>query len=149
MSRGSTSMTSRLSGPAPKCATGSRARTDENLGQGLLVRLAGGCFLQRLAVFHEARRHGPVPAARLDRPSAQQDAPLVLGHAADHETRVLVVNRAASLADVAWQVIALGDAQLYFGAAFAAEVHGVPAGYGALLQLVDAAEGRTPYWSPT
>ena len=76
-------------------------------GERLFVRLALCSLLQRLAVFHEARGHRPIAASRLDRAVAKQDPPAVLGHAADHEFRVLVVDRAAVVADVARQVITL------------------------------------------
>ena len=62
--------------------------------------------LRRLAVLHEAGGDRPEAVARLDRAPAQQDAALVFRHAADDDLRILVVNRAAAVADVARQVIA-------------------------------------------
>src|SRR5690606_20958553 len=50
---------------------------------------------QRLAVLEEAGRHGPVAAARLDGAPAEQDAPRMLGHAAHHHARILVMHHAA------------------------------------------------------
>src|SRR4029077_14069456 len=84
-------------------------------------------LLQGLAVFHEAGRHGPEATAWLDGTAAQQDAALVVGHAADHEARILVMDRAAGLAHVARQVIARRHAQLHPRRAFTAVFHHVPA----------------------
>src|SRR6202007_1309734 len=55
-------------------------------------------LLRGPAVLHESRRHGPVATPRLDRPPAQQDPAVVLGHAADHQPRGLVVNYPAGVA---------------------------------------------------
>src|SRR5260370_14843635 len=98
--------------------------------QRFLVRLAGRGLLQRLAVLHEASRDRPIAKTRLDRATAEQDPALMLRNAADDQARVLVVNRAAAVTDVARQVIARRNAQRDRRAALAAVLHGVGPGYG-------------------
>ena len=66
-------------------------------------------MLQGFAVLHEAGGHRPKAQARLDGAPAQQDPALPFGHAAEHQQRVLVMDHAAVRADVARQVIAVGD----------------------------------------
>ena len=96
---------------------------DLDVDERFFLRFARGAGLQRLVVFHKPRGDGPVPQARLDAAFADQDAPLVLGHAADDEFRVLVVDGPAVLADVARQEIALRNFEDDSGATVAAEVH--------------------------
>ena len=67
--------------------------------------------------------NGPVAAPRLDGALADQDAALVLGHAAHHELRVPVVDRPAGGADRSRQVVAFGDAQHDGRRAARAELH--------------------------
>jgi hypothetical protein len=100
-------------------------RANLDIGVGLLQRLAGSGLLNGFAVLHEPGRNGPVAQSRLDGPATQQDAPLVVGDAAGNDLRVLVVDRAAIRADVAWQMIPWRNAKLYGLAALAAEVHDV------------------------
>ena len=96
---------------------------DLDIDAGFFPRLARGPGLQRLVVFHKPRGNGPVPQARLDAALADQDASLVLGHTADDEFRVLVVDGPAVLADVARQQVALRNFEDDSGATVAAEVH--------------------------
>src|SRR5258708_33363704 len=99
-------------------------------------------MLQRFPVLHEAGRHRPVATARLDRTAAEQNALPVLGHAANDQPRVLIMDGAAGLADVARQIVAGGGAVVGGGAALAAEIHDVREGIRAELRLVDAAAYR-------
>src|SRR5690606_13345247 len=91
------------------------ARLD--LGAGFLAGLARRAFRRALAVFHETRRQRPETVSRLDRAPAQQHAALVLGHGADDQLGIEVVDGAAAVADVAWQGDSLGYAQGDVGAA--------------------------------
>src|SRR3569833_1700671 len=102
-------------------------RSDLNVGEGYLLRLEGGRQLQSLEEIHEPRRKGPEAAPRLNGPPAQMDATFVLGNASYDEARVLIVNRPASIADVAGDEIARRNAQLDSGAALVTEVHGARA----------------------
>jgi hypothetical protein len=62
--------------------------------------------------------------ARLDRSPAHNDtAVLVLGDATHDEFGILVVDRVAGRAHVAWQVLSLGDTHHHGGATIAAVVH--------------------------
>ena len=74
--------------------------TDLHLGLRLFERLAPRAVLRRLAVLHEPGRDRPEAEPRLDGAPTEQDAAFVLGHAADDQLRVLVVDDAAGLADV-------------------------------------------------
>lgn len=101
-------------------------RADLDLGQGLLPRLPRGALLQGLTVLEEARRDRPIAAPRLDCASAEENATLVLGYAADHQARILIVNDPARIADMPGQVIARWHAKLEPGPALGAEIHGMP-----------------------
>ena len=69
-----------------------------------------GAFLHRLGHFHVAGGQGPEAAARLDRPAAEQDAAVDLGHhAADDDLRVLIGDEAAIGAGQPLPVIAGRD----------------------------------------
>jgi hypothetical protein len=62
--------------------------------------------------------------ARLDRSPAHHDTTvLVLGNATDDEFGILVVDRVAGRAHVAWQVLSLGDTHNDGGATITAVVH--------------------------
>ena len=91
---------------------------------GFLPGLAQGRLTQRLADLHEAGRHRPEAATRLDGPPAEQDRAPVAGHAADDDQRVLVVHVATAAADMAWPVVARRHLQGDGLSALAAEVHG-------------------------
>jgi hypothetical protein len=96
---------------------------DLDVDPGFFERLAGGSRLERLVVFHKPGRDGPVPQPGLDAPLAQQNATLVHRHAADDEFRILVVNGAALLADVARQEVVHRNFEDDSGATVAAEIH--------------------------
>src|SRR6266404_1668136 len=70
-------------------------RADLDLRQCLFVAFARRRGLQGFAVFHETGRHRPKPQARFDGAAAQQDFALPLGHAAQNQQGVLVVDHAA------------------------------------------------------
>ena len=129
MSAGSTSATSRLSGPGAELRLGEpgaeenmhlaraqhvrdrQQRADLHPRQSFLVALARRALLQRLAVFHEAGGNRPVAEPRLDRAPADEDAALVLRHAADHDLGILIVDRAAGLAHVARHMVARAESR--------------------------------------
>ena len=84
---------------------------DFDLRKRLFPAFARRRLLQGLLVFHEAGRNGPEAPPWLDGAPAQQDPSVVLRHAARHQFRVFVVDRSAGRADLALQVIAIGDAE--------------------------------------
>jgi hypothetical protein len=65
----------------------------------------------------------------------------MLGYAPDHHPRILIVNRAARLAHVTRQSIALGDAQPDRSAALVAELHDARARIRATPGIVDGERG--------
>ena len=95
---------------------------DLDLGAGLLLGFPACRLFGGLAVLHESRRQGPVAQARLDGAPAQQDLGAVDRQAAGDDARILVVDGAAAVADVARTVVARGDFQLHGLAAAATEV---------------------------
>ena len=82
-------------------------RVDLDRGAGFLLRLPAGAVLGVLAQLQEARGQGPEPGLRLDRPAAEQDAPLPGRDRTDDDLGVLVADEAARIADQARQVVAL------------------------------------------
>src|SRR6185437_2261533 len=95
----------------------------------------GRGLLQGLPVLHESGGHRPVAAPRLDRAPAEKNAAGVLGHAADDQPRVLIMDGAAGVADMPGEVIARRYAKLHPGAALRAEIHGLHEGYEAAWAL--------------
>ncbi|CAN0620261.1 conserved protein of unknown function [Burkholderia multivorans] len=90
---------------------------------GFLERLARGGLGGRLAHLHEACGQRPVAVTRLDRAAAQQHLIAPDGDRADDVARILVVDRAAVIADEALAVIAGRDARDDFVTADGAEFH--------------------------
>ncbi|CAG9229457.1 conserved hypothetical protein [Burkholderia vietnamiensis] len=90
---------------------------------GFLERFACGGLGRRLAHFHEARGQRPEPVARFDRAAAQQHLIAPDRHRADHVARILVMDRAAVIANEALAVITLRNARDDFVAADGAEFH--------------------------
>ena len=90
---------------------------------GFLERFARGGFGRRLAHFHEARGQRPEPVARFDRAAAQQDLIAPDRNRADDVARILVVDRAAVIADEALAVVARRNARDDFVTADGAEFH--------------------------
>jgi len=100
-----------------------KERSDGDFRERLFERFTRRGLLQRLAVLQEARGNGPVAAARLDRAAAQQDAAVMLGDAPHHDSWIQIMDRAARLAHVTGQGIAVGDAQPDRSAALVTELH--------------------------
>src|SRR5206468_13076984 len=98
-------------------------RSDGDFRERRFERFTRRGLLQGLAVLQEARGHGPVTAARLDRAAAQEDAAVMLGDTPDHEAWIQIMDRAARLAHVTGQSIAVGNAQPDRSAALVAELH--------------------------
>ena len=96
--RGSSSRARNITWTWSACSTWTTASSEpiSTSASASSKRFAPRAVLRGFAVFHETGRDRPVTEPRLDRPLAQQDAALVLGHAADDEFRVLVMDRAAA-----------------------------------------------------
>jgi len=77
----------------------------------LFVAFARGGRLQGFAVLHESGRYGPIAEPRLDGAAAQENPALPLGHASQHQQRILVVHLAAIRAHEAGQMVPLGNFQ--------------------------------------
>ncbi|SOT39063.1 hypothetical protein F01_190089 [Burkholderia cenocepacia] len=90
---------------------------------GFLERFARGGFRRRFAHFHEARRQRPESVARFDRAAAQQDLVAPDRHRADDVARILIMDRAAVIADEALAVVARRNAREDFVTADGAEFH--------------------------
>src|SRR5262245_42716113 len=84
----------------------SKEVTDFHVGVRLFECLALGAVGGRLAVFEKPGRHGPQSITGLDRALAQQHAIFPGGYAPDDDLRILIMDRAARIADVARQRIA-------------------------------------------
>src|SRR5690606_23227683 len=91
---------------------------------GFFGSLALGAGAGGFAVLHEAGRQRPVPVARLDRPPAQQHPSFPGRNRADDEIRVLVVDRAAAVAAVAFTVVAGWYGEVNFPGTDGAIFHG-------------------------
>ena len=74
---------------------------DAHFRAGFLQRFPRRALRQRLAELHEPRRNRPVTTAGLDGAFAEQDPAISLGHTADHDQRILVMNVIAGVADPA------------------------------------------------
>ncbi|CAM2167796.1 hypothetical protein BLAT2472_10711 [Burkholderia latens] len=78
---------------------------------------------RRFAHFHETRRQRPEPVARFDRAPAQQHLIAPDRHRAHHVARILVMDRAAVIANEALAVVARRNARDDFVTADGAEFH--------------------------
>ena len=99
-------------------------RADFDTGIGLFQRFACRALCRGFAVFHETGGDGPQAVARFNRATAQQDAMFPFSDAADDHFRVLIMDRAAGIADMPGQAVARRDFKRDGGAAVAAELHG-------------------------
>lgn len=78
----------------------------------------------RFIVLHEPGGKRPEAVAWFDGTPAHQDLIFPCGDGADHNFRVLVMDRAALITDVSRKVVARRDPEAYRGTAVGAEVHG-------------------------
>src|SRR5690606_6298864 len=75
---------------------------------GLFARFARRAFRHCFAELHETGRHRPETATRLYGAPAKEDFSILLRYTANHDLRVLVMDRAATLANKAFTSIARG-----------------------------------------
>src|SRR5215208_5178692 len=93
-----------------------------HVGERFLLAFTRRALLERFAVLHESCGDGPIAPPRLYGAPANQNAPLMLGHAAHHDLGVRVMNQAASPKSMARHVIACGDLECDGLATVTAEV---------------------------
>lgn len=89
------------------------------LFEGLSQRSASARFI----VFHKTCRKCPVAVSRLNGPSAHENAAFPLDQRTDDNFRVLVVDGAALVADMAWQAVASRDLETDLSTAMGTVVH--------------------------
>jgi len=88
----------------------------------LLERLPGCGLGSGLAIFHEPGRERPVADSRLDCPPAKKNSVFPGRDAADHQSRIFIVNMAAAFADMPWNGVAGRYLEGNIGAAVGAEL---------------------------
>jgi len=94
-----------------------------NARAGFFPGLAGRTFERGLAVFHEPGGQGPQAIPGFDCAATQEDLVFPFGDTAHDHFRILIVDRAASGADVTRQAVTVGYAQCHRTATFAAKIH--------------------------